>query len=84
MQRNEGDLIMNIDRNWEEIAYFQIGDNPGRNEPSTGEVNYKNIFKHLYNKGYRGVLGMEHGNASPGKDGELAVIKAYREADNFL
>ena len=75
---------MNIDRNWEEIAYFQIGDNPGRNEPSTGEVNYKNIFKHLYNKGYRGVLGMEHGNASPGKDGELAVIKAYREADNFL
>src|SRR5678816_2228369 len=84
MQRNEGDLIMNIDRNWEEIAYFQIGDNPGRNEPSTGEVNYKNIFKHLYNKGYRGVLGMEHGNASPGKDGEMAVINAYREADNFL
>jgi len=75
---------MNIDRNWEEIAYFQIGDNPGRNEPSTGEVNYKNIFKHLFNKGYLGVLGMEHGNASPGKDGELAVIKAYREADNFL
>ena len=83
MQRNEGDLIMNINKNWDEIAYFQIGDNPGRNEPSTGEVNYKNIFRHLYNKGYRGVLGMEHGNASPGKDGEIAVIKAYREADNF-
>jgi len=75
---------MNIDRNWEEIAYLQIGDNPGRNEPSTGEINYKNIFKHLYNKGYRGVLGMEHGNVLPGKEGEMAVIKAYRDADNFL
>lgn len=84
MQRNEGDLIMNIDKNWDEIAYVQIGDNPGRNEPSTGEINYKNIFNHLYKKGYRGVLGMEHGNVSPGKDGEMAVIKAYREADNFL
>jgi hydroxypyruvate isomerase len=84
MQRNEGDLIMNIDKNWEEIAYVQIGDNPGRNEPSTGEINYKNIFKYLYNKGYRGVLGMEHGNVSPGKEGELSVIRAYREADNFL
>jgi hydroxypyruvate isomerase len=83
MQRNEGDLIMNIDRNWDEIAYLQIGDNPGRNEPSTGEINYRNVFKHLYSKGYSGVLGMEHGNASPGKEGELAVIKAYREADNF-
>ena len=84
MQRNEGDLIMNIDRNWEEIAYLQIGDNPGRNEPSTGEINYRNIFKHLYNKGYRGVLGMEHGNVLPGKEGEMAVIEAYRDADNFL
>jgi hydroxypyruvate isomerase len=84
MQRNEGDLIMNIDRNWEEIAYLQIGDNPGRNEPSTGEINYKNIFKHLYNKGYRGVLGMEHGIVMPGKEGEMAMIKAYRDADNFV
>ena len=84
MQRNEGDLISNIDKNWDEIAYFQIGDNPNRNEPSTGEINYKNIFKHIYHKGYRGILGMEHGNSLPGKEGELGVIKAYREADSFL
>jgi hydroxypyruvate isomerase len=81
MQRNEGDLIANIDRHWEEIAYIQIGDNPGRKEPGTGEINYKNVFKHIYNKGYRGVMGMEHGNAIPGKEGELALIKAYREVD---
>jgi hydroxypyruvate isomerase len=83
MQRNEGDLIPGIDRAWDEIAYFQIGDNPGRNEPGTGEVNYKNIFKHLYNKGYKGMLGMEHGNALPGKEGEAALVTAYREADSF-
>ena len=84
MQRNEGDIINNIDRSWEEIGYFQIGDNPGRKEPTTGEMNYKNIFRHIYNKGYRGIMGMEHGNAKPGKEGELALIEAYRVSDNFL
>ena len=83
MQRNEGNIISNIDRCWEEIAYFQIGDNPGRKEPTTGEINYKNIFKHVYDKGYRGVWGMEHGISKPGKEGEIALIKAYREVDPF-
>jgi hydroxypyruvate isomerase len=83
MQRNEGDVINHINLCWDEIAYFQIGDNPGRKEPGTGELNYKNIFKHIYDKGYRGVMGMEHGNAKEGKDGELALIQAYRDADNF-
>src|ERR1700712_627167 len=83
MQRNDGDLIKGIDRGYQEISYYQIGDNPGRNEPGTGEVNYKNIFKHLYNKGYQGMLGMEHGNSIPGKEGEAALVAAYRVADSF-
>jgi hydroxypyruvate isomerase len=83
MQRNEGNIINNIDACWDEIAYVQIGDNPGRNEPTTGELNYKNIFKHLHAKGYKGVLGMEHGNALPGKEGEMVLISAYRESDSF-
>jgi len=83
MQRNEGNIIANIDRCWDEIAYIQIGDNPGRKEPGTGEINYKNVFKHIYNKGYKGIMGMEHGIAGSGKDGELALVKAYREADSF-
>lgn len=84
MQRNTGNLIPVMDMCWDEIAYIQIGDNPGRKEPGTGEINYKNIFKHLHKKGYQGVLGMEHGIAGQGKDGEAALIKAYREADSFL
>ena len=83
MQRNQGDMIPHINKAWDEIAYFQIGDNPGRKEHGTGEVNYKNIFKHIHAKGFRGVYGMEHGMAGTGKEGELALIKAYREADSF-
>ena len=81
MQRNEGNLIDNMNRAWDEIAYFQIGDNPGRKEPTTGEINYKNIFKHIANKGFKGVLGMEHGNFHKGKEGEMKVIEAYRNSD---
>lgn len=84
MQKNEGNLIHNMDLTWDEIAYIQIGDNPGRKEPTTGEINYKNIFKHLYDKGYKGVLGMEHGNSKSGKEGEIAVIDAYKKVDSFL
>ena len=83
MQKNEGNLIPTMEKCWDEIAYIQIGDNPGRREPTTGEINYRNVFKYIDSKGYKGVLGMEHGNSLPGKEGELALIKAYREVDNF-
>ncbi len=82
-QVHEGNLIPNIDLAWEEIGYFQMGDNPGRDEPTTGEINYKNVFRHIHDKGYTGILGMEHGNSKEGKEGELAVIAAYAEVDNF-
>jgi hydroxypyruvate isomerase len=84
MQRNEGNIISNIDKVYTETGYFQIGDNPGRNEPGTGEMNYRNIFKHIHSKAYKGILGMEHGMVKAGKEGELALIKAYRDADDFL
>ena len=83
MQRNEGNLIANMERCWDEIAYIQIGDNPGRKEPTTGEINYKNVFKFIHGKGYKDILGMEHGNFNSGKEGEIALIKAYREVDSF-
>jgi hydroxypyruvate isomerase len=82
-QVSEGNIIPNIDSAWDEIAYFQIGDNPGRNEPTTGEMNYRRIFEHISKKGYTGILGMEHGNSIEGAAGEDALIKAYRESDSF-
>jgi hydroxypyruvate isomerase len=83
-QISEGNLIPNIEAAWSEIAVFHLGDSPGRNEPTTGEINYKNIFKHLYKKKYEGTLCMEHGVSQRGtKEGELRVIQAYRECDSF-
>ena len=82
-QISEGNLIPNIDRAWSEIAYFQIGDNPGRREPGTGEINYRNIFRHIHRKGFAGIMGMEHGNSQAGTAGDHAVIDAYRRADRF-
>jgi len=82
-QITEGNLIPNLDMAWSEIAYFQVGDNPGRKEPTTGEINYKNIFRHLYRKGFKGVVGMEHGKAVNSKEGARALINAYHEVDSF-
>ena len=82
-QVTEGNLIPNMQKAWDEIAYVQVGDNPGRKEPTTGEINYRNIFKWLHARGYKGVVGMEHGNSRKGAEGEKAVIAAYRACDDF-
>lgn len=84
-QITEGNLIPNIDLCWDEIGYFQSGDNPGRKEPGTGEINYANVFGHIARKSAETsrefVIGMEHGNSIRGKEGELALIRAYRTVD---
>lgn len=82
-QIHEGNLIPNMDLAWDEIAYFQVGDNPGRKEPTTGEINYLNVFKHIHDKGYTGIIGMEHGISRPGIEGEKALIDAYLSVDKF-
>jgi len=63
-QIHEGNLIPNIDLAWDEIAYFQCGDNPGRKEPTTGEINYLNVFRHIYDKGYECVFFISIGALS--------------------
>lgn len=80
----EGNMIPNMEAAWTEISYLQVGDHPGRNEPGTGEVNYQNIFKFLYEKGFDGIVGMEHGKSIDGEKGELALIEAYVKADDFV
>lgn len=82
-QVQEGNLLDNIKNCWDEIAYFQVGDNPGRNEPTTGEINYHNVFKYIAGRGYTGIVGMEHGNSQDGRAGEIKVIEAYKKVDDF-
>jgi hydroxypyruvate isomerase len=82
-QITEGNLIPNIEAAYSEIAAFHCGDNPGRNEPTTGEINFKNVFKYIYSRGYQGVICMEHGRSIKGKEGEARLIQAYREVDSY-
>jgi hydroxypyruvate isomerase len=82
-QVTEGNLIPNLTAAWDEIGYIQLGDNPGRKEPTTGEINFRNVFKFLHGKGYTGLLGMEHGMSKKDKEGEDALVAAYRACDDF-
>lgn len=60
MQRMEGELAATMQRNLSHIAHIQLADNPGRNEPGTGEINYAFLFKHLDKIGYDGWIGCEY------------------------
>ncbi|MDA1235685.1 MAG: TIM barrel protein [Acidobacteria bacterium] len=82
-QISEGNLINNIEKHWDRIGYFQAGDVPGRQEPYTGEINYGNVFKRIYEKGYEGIIGMEHGLSVPGREGLEKFFEAYRVADTW-
>lgn len=81
VQIQEGNIIPTLDYAWDEVAYMQIGDTPGRNEPSSGEINFVNVLQYVQNKGYRGFMGMEHGISKPGREGNLAALAAYRSVD---
>jgi hydroxypyruvate isomerase len=74
---SSGRLISNIEECWDEIAYFQVGDNPGRKEPGTGQIDFCSVFRHIASKRFDGLLGMEHGNSRSGEQGEQRVIDAY-------
>jgi len=80
-QIQAGNLINTLQSCWDEIAYLQFGDNPGRKEPGSGEINYRNIVRWLRAKAFKGVIGMEHGNSISGREGEDRLIAAYREID---
>jgi len=81
-QVTEGNLIRNLEACWDYIGAIHLGDNPGRNEPTTGEINYKNILQWFVDKKHQDrILSCEHGQSKPGKEGELAIINAYRNVD---
>jgi hydroxypyruvate isomerase len=80
-QIQAGNLINTLDSCWNEIGYIQFGDNPGRNEPGSGEINYRNVVRWLRGRNFAGVIGMEHGNSIDGLAGEERLVAAYRAID---
>lgn len=81
VQIQEGNLLPTLDYAWDEIAYIQMGDTPGRNEPNSGEINFRNVLQHIHDKGYQGFVGLEHGTSKPGIEGELIALESYRIVD---
>ena len=59
-QRMEGELAATMEKHLSRIGHIQLADNPGRNEPGTGEINYHFLFDHLDRIGYRGWIGCEY------------------------
>ena len=76
MQIMQGDLMATFSRLQDRIAHVQIADNPGRNEPGTGEINYGFILSELDRLGYRGWVGCEYKPKAGTSEG-LGWMKPY-------
>ena len=74
-QRMEGELCKTLEANLSKIAHIQLADNPGRNEPGTGEINYAHLFKFIDSIGYTGWIGCEYKPAA-GTEAGLGWINA--------
>jgi hydroxypyruvate isomerase len=77
-QRMEGELCKTLEDNLSKIAHIQLADNPGRNEPGTGEINYTHLFKFIDQIGYKGWIGCEYKPASNTEAG-LGWIKTLSQ-----
>jgi hydroxypyruvate isomerase len=77
MQIMEGDLTRTIEANLPRIAHMQLADNPGRNEPGTGEINYPFLFRKLDEIGYEGWIGCEYKPKTTTVDG-LGWFTGYK------
>jgi hydroxypyruvate isomerase len=75
-QISEGNLINNIRKYIHEIGHFHFADNPGRHEPGTGEINYRNVFKAIHDAGYRDIVACEFSiSRTSSKEKVLDVLK---------
>jgi hydroxypyruvate isomerase len=77
MQRMEGELANTIERLLPRIAHIQLADNPGRNEPGTGEIDYRFLLNFIDRLGYDGWIGCEYKPRHGTKEG-LGWMQAYR------
>ena len=74
-------VIENAEKVWDQVSYVQYGASPGRKEPGTGDIDYVALTKWIRDKGYTGIIGMEHGASKKGPEGLDALVAAYRRID---
>jgi hydroxypyruvate isomerase len=80
MQRTEGDITATLDEYWYLISHIQIADVPGRNEPGTGEINYRFVLDHIDRNGYRGAVGLEYRPSAGQPEESFSWLQDYRKA----
>jgi hydroxypyruvate isomerase len=80
VQIMEGNLIENIRMNIDRIGHFHVGDVPGRHEPGTGEINYRNVFKAIYELGdrFQGSVALEYSPLAP-LEQDMAAMRALAD-----
>lgn len=79
-QISEGNVINNIKNNVDLIGHIHLGDVPGRKEPGTGEINYRNVFKAICESGYTGFCALECGHVDPL---DVAVEKMFKLVEGY-
>ncbi len=79
VQREEGEITANFRRHFARIGHVQIADNPGRNQPGTGEINFSFLFRELDQCGYAGWVGLEY-VPKPDTIGSLGWMKEYGQS----
>jgi len=67
---------------WDCIESFHMADAPSRNEPGTGVIDYKKVLGKIWAKGYRGFIGLEHGQTDKTVAGDMKLLEIYRELDS--
>jgi hydroxypyruvate isomerase len=80
----DGEVIANLHACWDKIAAIQAADMPGRLELGSGELNWVNIFRVIRDKGYAGLIELEHLLSNPGAAGEQAMLEGLRAIDRAL
>ncbi len=76
-QRSEGELAATMEKHLARIGHIQVADNPGRNEPGTGEIHYAFLFAQLDRLGYKGHIGCEY-KPKNGTEAGLAWLEQAR------
>jgi hydroxypyruvate isomerase len=80
----DGEILVNLEITWDRIGIIQVADMPGRLELGTGELNWVNIFRFIRDRGYRGLIELEHENSEPGAAGEQAMLERLRAIDSAI
>jgi hydroxypyruvate isomerase len=81
IQAMDGDLVAHLEATWDSIAIVQLADTPGRLEPGTGEVDFAGVLGMLKRRGFRGLVELEFGWSTPGRDAEQAGLAKLRRLD---